>query len=116
MQLNSTTQHTQVDALRELTASMFQRNFIDTFASIPIFDGSKKEDCLNGYKGSRLPAYRVCVIFKVKPYAEQLMVCKTDSWVYPLTSLGQHPEKNLKRHFYDLTSIGHITGQYQNMT
>ena len=44
MQVNNTIQQTKVDTLRELTVSIYQRNFDHIFASIPIFDGSKKED------------------------------------------------------------------------
>ena len=44
MQLNNIIQQTKTDALQELTASNYQRNFAHIFASIPIFDGSKKED------------------------------------------------------------------------
>ena len=38
----------QVDALKELAASNLYWNFNHMFASIPVSDGSKKEDFLNG--------------------------------------------------------------------
>ena len=44
MQLNNTTQQAQVDALRKLTTSIYQRNYDYHLPSIPIYDGSKDED------------------------------------------------------------------------
>ena len=44
MQLNNMTQQAQIDALQEVTASNYQRNFDRIFANILIFDGGKMED------------------------------------------------------------------------
>ena len=44
------TQQHQVDTLPELTASNYDRNFNHMFASILIFDGSKKEDSFEKLK------------------------------------------------------------------
>ena len=49
-QLHNTSQQAQVDALRELNASNYQRNLDHIFVSIPIFDGSKNETFLNTLK------------------------------------------------------------------
>ena len=40
MQLNNTTQQAQVDSLKGLTASNYQRNLHHSFDIIPILDGS----------------------------------------------------------------------------
>ena len=102
--------------LQQLATSTYQRNFDHIFASIPICDGSDREgfflwlECLETtcfYSGRNIktetldrPAGSVQNVIMALPNAR--------SW--------RAIREELKRCFYDQTSLGHASAKLENMT
>ena len=103
-------------ALQQLATSTYQRNFDHIFASIPIYDGSNREDfcpwleCLEAacfYSGRNIKTEALGR--SAGPVQNAIMALQNAcSW--------KAMREELKRCFSDQTSLGHTAAQLENMT
>ena len=113
MQHLTAPQQHQVDALSKLTLSNNQLNFDSMFASILIFDGSKKYEFLNGLKAEELFIYKM-VDIKVETLGRSKEVVKECFLIMTHVNHRMILGK-IWRWFLDLTLPGHAAAKEENM-
>ena len=103
-------------ALQQLATSTYQRNFNHIFASIPIYDVSGREgffpwlECLEAacfYSGRNI---------KTEALGRSRGPIQNVIMALPNARSWRPIREELKRCFFDQTSLGHVAAQLENMT
>ena len=103
-------------ALQQLATSTYQRNFDHIFASIPIYDGSNREDFFPWLKCLEAACFYSGRNIKTEALGRSAGPVQNVIMALPNACSWKAIREELKRCFSDQTSLGHAAAQLENMT
>ena len=103
-------------ALQQLATSTYQRNFAHIFASIPIYDGSNREDFLPWLERLEAACFYSGRNIKTEALGRSAGPVQNVIMALPNACSWKAIREELKRCFSDQTSLGHAAAQLENMT
>ena len=102
-------------ALQQLAASTYQRNFNHIFASIPIYDGSNREDFFPRLERLEAACFYSGRNIKTEALGRSAGPVQNVIMALPNACSWKAIREELKRCFSDQTSLGHAAAQLENM-
>ena len=93
--------------LQQLATSTYQRNFDHIFASIPIYDGSNREDFFPWLECLEAACFYSGRNIKTEPLGRSAGPVQNVIMALPDAHSGKVIREELKRCFSDQTSLGH---------
>ena len=103
-------------ALQQLATSNYQRNFDHIFASIPIYDGSNREDFFPWLECLEAACFYSGRNIKTEALGRSAGPVQNVIMALPNACSWKAIREELKRCFSDQTSLGHTATQLENMT
>ena len=103
-------------ALQQLATSTYQRNFDHIFASIPIYDGSNREDFFPWLERFEAACFYSGRNIKTEALGRSAGPVQNVIMALPNAHCWKAIREELKRCFCDQTSLGHAAAQLENMT
>ena len=103
-------------ALQQLATSTYQRNFDHIFASIPIYDGSNREDFFPWLEHLEAACFYSGRNIKTEALGRSAGPVQNVIMALPNACSWKAIREELKRCFSDQTSLGHTATQLENMT
>ena len=103
-------------ALQQLATSTYQRNFDHIFASIPIYDGSNREDFFPWLECLEAACFYSGRNIKTEALGRSAGPVQNVIMALPNARSWKAIREELKRCFSDQTSLGHAAAQLENMT
>ena len=103
-------------ALQQLATSTYQRNFDHIFASIPIYDGSNREDFFPWLERLEAACFYSGRNIKTEALGRSAGPVQNVIMALPNAHSWKAIREELKRCFSDQTSLGHAAAQLENMT
>ena len=103
-------------ALQQLATSTYQRNFDHIFASIPIYDGSNREDFFPWLECLEAACFYSGRNIKTEALGRSAGPVQNVIMALPNAHSWKAIREELKRCFSDQTSLGHAAAQLENMT
>ena len=103
-------------ALQQLATSTYQRNFDHIFASIPIYDGSNREDFFPWLERLEAACFYSGRNIKTEALGRSAGPVQNVIMALPNARSWKAIREELKRCFSDQTSLGHAAAQLENMT
>ena len=103
-------------ALQQLTNSNYQRNFNHIFASIPIYDGSNREEFFPWLECLEAACFYSGRNIKTEALGRSAGPVQNVIMALPDAHSWKAIREELKRCFSDQTSLGHAAAQLENMT
>ena len=103
-------------ALQQLATSTYQRNFDHIFASIPIYDGSNREDFFPWLERLEAACFYSGKNIKTEALGRSAGPVQNVIMALPNACSWKAIREELKRCFSDQTSLGHAATQLENMT
>ena len=103
-------------ALQQLANSNYQRNFDHIFASIPIYDGSKREEFFPWLERLEEACFYSGRNIKTEALGRSAGPIQNVIMALPDAHSWKAIREELKRCFSDQTSLGHAAAQLENMT
>ena len=103
-------------ALQQLATSTYQRNFDHIFASIPIYDGSNREDFFPWLECLEAACFYSGRNIKTEALGRSAGPVQNVIMALPNACSWKAIREELKRCFSDQTSLGHAAAQLENMT
>ena len=104
------------EALQQLATSMYQRDFDHIFASIPIYDGSNREDFFPWLEHLEAACFYSGRNIKTEALGRSAGPVQNVIMALPNAHSWKAIREELKRCFSDQTSLGHAAAQLENMT
>ena len=102
-------------ALQQLATSTYQRNFDHIFASIPIYDGSNREDFFPWLEWLEAACFYSGRNIKTEALGRSAGPIQNVIMALPNARSWKAIREELKRCFSDQTSLGHAAAQLENM-
>ena len=102
--------------LQQLATSTYQRNFDHIFASIPIYDGSDREDFFPWLESLEAACFYSGRNIKTEALGRSTGPVQNVIMPHPNARSWRAIREELKRCFSDQTSLGHVAAQLDNMT
>ena len=103
-------------ALQQLATSTYQHNFDHIFASIPIYDGSNREDFFPWLECLEAACFYSGRNIKTEALGRSAGPVQNVIMALPNARSWKAIREELKRCFSDQTSLGHAAAQLENMT
>ena len=103
-------------ALQQLATSTYQRNFEHIFASIPIYDGSSREDFFPWLECLEAACFYSGRNIKTEALGRSAGPVQNVIMALPDAHSWKAIREELKRCFLDQTSLGHAAAQLENMS
>ena len=103
-------------ALQQLAITTYQRNFDHIFASIPIYDGSNREDFFPWLEHLEAACFYSGRNIKTEALGRSAGPVQNVIMALPNACSWKAIREELKRCFSDQTSLGHTAAQLENMT
>ena len=103
-------------ALQQLATSTYQRNFNHIFASIPIYDGSNREDFFPWLEHLEAACFYSGRNIKTEALGRSAGPVQNVIMALPNAHSWKAIREELKRCFSGQTSLGHTAAQLENMT
>ena len=103
-------------ALQQLATSTYQRNFDHMFASIPIYDGSNREDFFPWLECLEAACFYSGRNIKTEALRRSAGPVQNVIMALPDVHSWKAIREELKRCFSDRTSLGHTAAQLENMS
>ena len=103
-------------ALQQLANSNYQRNFDHIFASIPIYDGSNREDFFPWLEHLEAACFYSGRNIKTEALGRSAGPVQNVIMALPDVHSWKAIREELKRCFSDQTSLGHAAAQLENMS
>ena len=103
-------------ALQQLTNSNYQRNFDHIFTSIPIYDGSNREEFFPWLERLEAACFYSGRNIKTEALGRSAGPIQNVIMALPDAHSWKAIREELKRCFSDQTSLGHAAAQLENMT
>ena len=103
-------------ALQQLATSTYQRNFDHIFASIPIYDGSNREDFFPWLEQLEAACFYSGRNIKTEALGRSAGPVQNVIMALPNACSWKAIKEELKRYFSDQTSLGQTATQLENMT
>ena len=102
--------------LQQLATSTYQRNFDHIFASIPIYDGSSREDFFPWLECLEAACFYSGRNIKTEALGRSVGPVQNVIMALPDAHSWKAIREELKRCFSDQTSLGHAAAQLENMS
>ena len=102
--------------LQQLATSTYQRNFDHIFASIPIYNGSNREDFFPWLECLEAACFYSGRNIKTEALGRSAGPVQNVIMTLPNACSLKAIREELKRCFSDQTSLGHAAAQLENMT